>query len=298
MTDNGPGPARWVAGLRGAKGSVYEGGIRVPLFVRWPAGGLGGGRKVEPACAHIDVVPTLLAACGLTPPAERKLDGTNLLPLLRGEAASLPERTLFVQWHRGDVPEKDRAFAARGPRYKLVQAAGAQAGPAPTPKFELFDIPADPFEQHDLTADKPDVVADLKRQYAAWFEDVGKAHRYAPVRIHLGTPHENPTRLTRQDWHGPQAVEWTKPGSRGHWEVTVAREGAYDVTLRFAATPEDRKVVFRLAGTTAEDDLPANAAAAVFRGMKLPRGDATLEAWAERGGAAAGPLDVVVTRVE
>jgi hypothetical protein len=57
-------------------------------------------------------------------------------------------------------------------------------------------------------------------------------------------------------------------------------------------------VVFRLAGTTAEDELPANAAEHTFQRLKLAPGDARLEAWAERGGAAAGPLDVVVTRVE
>lgn len=299
LTDNGPGPARWVSGLRAAKGSVYEGGIRVPFFIRWPAGGLVGGRKVDPACAHIDIVPTLLAACGVAPPPDRKIDGVSLLPLLRGEATDLPERTLFVQWHRGDVPEKYRAFAARGPRYKLVQAAGAQAGAMPSPlKFELFDIPADPYEERDLAADKADVVARLKQQYEAWFDDVGKPHGYAPVRIQLGTPHENPTRLTRQDWRGPRALEWTKPNSLGHWEVTVAREGTFDVTLRFSAAPELRKAGFRLAGTTAEGELRANTETITFGRLKLRKGDARLEAWAERGEIAVGPTDVTVKRVE
>jgi arylsulfatase/arylsulfatase A len=288
-----------VSGLRAAKGSVYEGGIRVPFFIRWPAGGLVGGRKVEPACAHIDVVPTLLAACGVASPADRKLDGVNLLPLLRREANDLPERTLFVQWHRGDVPELYRAFAARGPRYKLVQAAGAQAGAAPSPlKFELFDIPADPYEEHDLAAEKPEVVARLKRQYDAWFDDVGTPHSYAPVRIHLGTPHENPTRLTRQDWRGPRALEWTKSNSLGHWEVTVTREGTFDVTMRFPPAGEERKAGFRLGGTTVTGDLPANAETVTFNRLKLTTGDARLEAWAERDGAAVGPMDVTVKRVD
>jgi arylsulfatase A-like enzyme len=96
LTDNGPGPARWVAGLRAAKGSVYEGGIRVPFFIRWPAGRLSGGRKANPACAHIDVVPTLLAACGVAPPKDRTLDGTNLLPLLRGETKTQD----LARWRR------------------------------------------------------------------------------------------------------------------------------------------------------------------------------------------------------
>src|SRR5262249_11813214 len=150
------------------------------------------------------------------------------LPLLRGEAKGLPARTLFVQWHRGDVPEKYRAFAARGPRYKLVQGAGATGDKLPDLlPLQLFDIPNDPFEQHDLAAQHPEIVAQLKREYEQWFDDVGKPHGYVPVRIALGTPHENPTRLTRQDWRGPRAG-WT-PTSLGHWEVTVARAGTYDV---------------------------------------------------------------------
>ncbi len=197
------------------------------------------------------------------------------------------------------MPEKYRAFAARGPHYKLVQAGGAQAGPPPSPlKFELFDIPADPYEEHDLAAEKPDVVARLKREYEAWFDEVGKAHRYAPVRIHLGTPHENPTRLTRQDWRGPRALEWTKPTSLGHWEVTVEREGTFDVTVRFPPAAEDRKAGFRLGGKNAEEDLPAKSETVTFHRLNLSKGDARLEAWAEGGGTAVGPTDVTVKRVD
>ena len=81
---------------------------------------------MDAACANIDVLPTLTAACGVVPPKDRTIDGVNLLPLWRGDVKELPERTLFFQWHRGDVPEKGRAFAARGPRYKLVQALGVR----------------------------------------------------------------------------------------------------------------------------------------------------------------------------
>jgi arylsulfatase A-like enzyme len=296
LTDNGPQQPRFNAGLRGRKGTVYDGGIRVPFFVRWPAGGLTAGRTIDAPCAHIDVLPTLLAACGVAPPRDRRLDGVNLLPLLRGEAPGLPARTLFVQWHRGDVPEKYRAFAARGPRYKLVQAAGATGDKLPDPlPLQLFDIPNDPYEQHDLAARHPEIVAQLKREYEHWFDDVGKPHGYAPVRIALGTPHENPTRLTRQDWRGPRAG-WT-PTSLGHWEVTVARAGTYDVALRVAAAKEAGTAHFRLAGTSAADRLAPGATAYTFRGLTLPAGDARLEAWVERGGESAGVLDVEVKRV-
>jgi arylsulfatase A-like enzyme len=224
LTDNGTGGTRWNAGLRNRKGTVYEGGIRVPCYVRWP-GKVKDKCVVDAPLAHVDLTPTVLAACG-TEGAE--FDGANVLPLLQPDAPAWPDRTLFFQWHRGDEPEKFRAFAARGPKYKLVQAAGANAGTKWKPKYELFDVGADPFEEKDLAADKPDEVAQLKKGYEEWFADVTKAG-FAPQRIAIGSEQENPVRLSRQDWRGPKAG-WTAD-SVGHWEVKVERAGRYRVTI-------------------------------------------------------------------
>ena len=130
LTDNGPAFPRYNAGLRGLKGTAYEGGIRVPCFVRWP-GQFPAGLEVDRIAAHIDITPTLLDACEVSAAAEPKLDGRSLLPLLRGEpAAAWPERTLYFQWHRGDVPEPGRAFAARTQRFKLLRHEPPAAGSA------------------------------------------------------------------------------------------------------------------------------------------------------------------------
>jgi arylsulfatase A-like enzyme len=227
LTDNGPGDVRWNAGLRNRKGTVYDGGTRVPCYVRWPAK-VKAGTVIEQPLAHIDIAPTLLNACGTPDPKNLGFDGRDIARLLADPKAEWADRTLFVQWHRGDEPEKLRSFAARGPRYKLVQAAGTQPGAKWTPKFELFDIPADPFEEKDLAAEKPDEVAKLKTEYEAWFADVTKKG-FAPPRIPIGHEKAPFTRLTRQDWRGPNAA-WG-PDNAGHWEVTVARAGKYRVTL-------------------------------------------------------------------
>lgn len=229
LTDNGPGGVRFNAGLRDRKGTVYEGGIRVPCYVRWPAK-VKPGHVVEEPTAHIDLTPTLVSLCGVERDGKQPaFDGRDLSRLLTGGPGNWPGRTLFVQWHRGDVPEKGRAFAARGPRYKLVQAAGVQPGAKWTPKFELFDIPNDPFEQTDLADKLPDEVAQLKREYEVWFADVTKMG-FAPPRIVLGSEKANPVRLTRQDWRGNRAG-WAAD-SAGDWEVTFERAGEYEVTLR------------------------------------------------------------------
>jgi arylsulfatase A-like enzyme len=292
LTDNGPQEGRYNAGLRGLKGTVYEGGIRVPCFWRWPNGRLPAGKTVDAATANIDFVPTLRAACGVTAAPAKPLDGVNLLPLLRGEVTELPERTLFFQWHRGDAPERYRACAARGPRWKLVQAGV----PSDPPKFELFDLIADPFEQHDRAAEQVSVVAQLKQAYERWFDDVGKPRGYAPPRIVLGAPQENPSQLTRQDWRGPKAG-WTAD-SVGHWEVTTARAGKYDVTVRFAARPQAGTVRFTLGGASAARDAAAGATTVTFSGMELPAGDGRLEALIEAGGKTAGATYVDVKRVD
>src|SRR5262249_41386816 len=153
LTDNGPGGIRWNAGLRNRKGTVYEGGIRVPCYVRWSQAAKGL-REVDTPLAHIDVTPTLLEAVGVK--ADGPFDGRSFLRMLTGGPGNWPGRTLFFQWHRGDAPDKFRAFAARGPRYKLVQAAGVQPNMKWDPKFELFDIQADPFETKDLATEKPE----------------------------------------------------------------------------------------------------------------------------------------------
>jgi arylsulfatase A-like enzyme len=227
LTDNGPGGVRWNAGLRNRKGTVYEGGIRVPCYVRWPAK-VRAGTVIDTPLAHIDVTPTLFDACGVKmPDVHIPIDGKSFLGLLQGDNG-WHDRTLFFQWHRGDEPEKLRAFAARGPRYKLVQSNGVQQGAKWTAKYELFDIIADPFEEKDLAADKPEEVAKLKKEYETWFADVTKKG-FAPPRIVIGSEKENPVRLSRQDWRGPKAG-WAAD-SVGYWEVKVARAGKYKVTI-------------------------------------------------------------------
>ncbi|MBN9118661.1 MAG: arylsulfatase [Planctomycetes bacterium] len=225
LTDNGPGGVRWNGGLRNRKGTVYEGGIRVPCYVRFPAK-VEAGRVVDYPLAHIDITPTLLDMCGVKTNAT--FDGRSFAPLLTGESDTWPDRVLFFQWHRGDEPEKFRAFAARGPRYKLVQANGVAPGAKWQPKYELFDLAADPFEEKDLAADKPEEVAKLKKEYEAWFADVTKKG-FAPPRVVIGSEKENPVRLSRQDWRGDKAG-WAAD-SVGHWEVKFERPGRYKVTV-------------------------------------------------------------------
>ena len=292
LTDNGPQQVRYNAGLLERKGSVHEGGIRVPCLVRWP-GRLAAGRKVATVAAHIDVAPTLLDLCAVAPPRGVAFDGRSLAPLLSGREVAWPDRTLFFQWHRGEVPELYRAFAARTARYKLAQPAGAGDATIPAKaELKLYDMLEDPLEQRNIAAEHPEVVSNLRAQYEAWFKDVG-SRGYAPPRIHLGTQHENPVVLTRQDWRGPRSG-WNSD-SLGHWEVDVAKAGLYDVRLRFPAAPPEASAHVALGGAALDRPLTPGATECLFEGARLKSGPDKLEAWIARPGATNGVSYVEVT---
>ncbi|MBD3266542.1 sulfatase-like hydrolase/transferase [bacterium] len=267
MTDNGPQQKRYTANLRGRKGSVYEGGIRVPCFIRWPKK-LKAGKEVKPIAAHIDMLPTLIAACGLKQP-ENKLDGINLMPVLEGQTATTPDRTLFTQWHRGDEPEKFRACAAWDQRYKLINGK------------ELYDIQNDPYEKHDIADQNPDIVERLRQDYLDWFRDVSGTRGYAPPRIYIGTKHENPVILTRQDWRGPHA-SWGKKGL-GYWEVDIRQTASYNLTLRIHAAGEGDTAHVKCGDTHKTQKLQKGATHCVFPDIPLQQGEGRLEAWIDTG---------------
>jgi arylsulfatase A-like enzyme len=227
LTDNGPDSARFNAGLRNSKGTVYEGGIRVPCYMQWKSAVIPPRGEISEPLAHIDLTPSILLAAGIEVPDG--LDGRPFTGRFLGEVSREKGRTLFTQWHRGDVPEKYRSFSARGPQYKLVQANGGSWGDAKwKPKYELFDITKDPFEEKDLADENPEEAAKLKKEYESWFDYVTEKG-FDPPRIIIGSEKENPVRLTRQDWRGPKAG-WNKD-SLGHWEVDIVRGGKYKVTI-------------------------------------------------------------------
>ena len=296
LTDNGPQQVRYNSGMLDRKGSVHEGGIRVPCFLRWP--GHWSPKAIDRISAHIDLTPTVLDLCGVSPPAAVRFDGRSLRPLLEAEPGlQWPDRALFAQWHRGDVPEAYRAFAARTQRYKLVRPESAHVRGLPLDSsLELYDMESDPLEFRNIAADRPEVVADLRARYDAWFEDVGRARGYAPPRIELGSPRENPSILTRQDWRGPRAGAVGKP--LGHWEVEIARSGTYVVHAHFDPPQSATTVSLSLRGVTLEKNPGPDASEITFGPVALTAGPGRLEVAVGKGDASYGPRFVEVERRE
>lgn len=294
MTDNGPTTQHFTAGLRDQKTSVYEGGIRVPFFLRWPAE--LEPAKIERIAAHIDVFPTLLEAARVEldgPP----IDGMSLMPLLRGAAGNWPDRTIFIQSHRGNEPQLYRNFAAVTQKYKLVQPLSFSEPAPEDAEFELYDIEADPGEQKNLAGELPGVVERLKTEYEAWFEDVSSTRGYDPPRIPLGTEHENPVTLTRQDWRVVRSDGWSDR-HLGYWEVEVAEAGDYKIQFRFTKQERAGRAELEIGDVSLDKPFTREAESLTFPDVALEPGPATLEARLIRGGKTVGVKYVDVTKVE
>ncbi len=232
LVDNGPTSGRSVAGLRGYKTSVYEGGIRSPLLARWP-GRVGSRATVLSLAAHIDLFPTLLDAAGVGLPDDLDIDGRSLLPQLEGRADPWSNRQLFVQAHRGDAPAFEHQFAVIESRWKLLRPSGfGLDAPPPDAPFELYDLDADPSESTNIAGEHPSEVARLRTAYAEWFRDVAASREGAPSppRIIVGSPAERLTTLTHQDWVVSSGKGW---GDAGQFHLQSEAGG----TVRIRALP-------------------------------------------------------------
>lgn len=168
LTDNGGSRAMNAnnAPLRGYKQQNYEGGIRIPLVVCWPAQ-IKGGRVIDAPIISLDILPTSLAAAQVPALERTTFDGKNLLPLLRGEAQSLHD-TLF--WSEGGGSGE---WAVRSGDWKLV---------AHQERTELFHLAADPGENSDLSLTHAEKVTQLRALYESWLDEMATPKNGAPKR--------------------------------------------------------------------------------------------------------------------
>lgn len=296
MSDNGPCPSsiesdRHMAGLRGRKATVYENGIKVPFFISWP-GRFAKNRKIDSPSAHIDILPTLLDICQQELPAG--VDGTSLVPLLKGDKTQLPDRTLYFQTHRGDEPELFRCFSIRDNKYKLVQNAGWDPVPKSKYKFELFDIANDPYEKSDIADTNPEIVKDMKNRYKQWFEDVSSTRSFDPPHIIIGTEYENPTTLTRQDWRG--AKGW-RDTDVGYWKTEAAEKGIYKIQLRFSSPVKyDSTVKLQINDVILTGLIEAGQDRITFENVSITKGYTQINGWAETSGDVFGVKYIDITK--
>ena len=270
------------AGMRGQKGSGYDGGHRVPFFIHWPAGGLHGGRDLNTLSAHIDVLPTLEELCGVKHPQDGApaIDGKSLASLLQGKEPTWPERTLFVHSQRIEQVKKGRNNSVMTKRWRLVN------------NKELYDITSDPGQAKNLAARHPGVVKDLNKAYDGWWKSLSPVFD-TTVYLGLGNDAENPANLTCHDWHtnnGP--VPWNHGHIRrgqtgnGYWAVDFNKAGKYEITLRRWPAEENKKIsatMARISIGKLEKSQAVNPEenSTTFK-LEIPAGKTRLQTWLER----------------
>jgi arylsulfatase A-like enzyme len=166
-SDNGGERYSDNAPLFNHKQTLWEGGIRVPCLMRWPAK-LPKGQLARQPAITMDLTATFLAAAGVTPPADRPLDGINLLPVLTGQQA-VQERTFCWRVNRSNRQQK----AIRHGHWKYVQDAAVEM---------LFNLEEDIGERRDLAFRQPAVLADLKARLKAWEDEMDRSPTTFVVR--------------------------------------------------------------------------------------------------------------------
>jgi arylsulfatase A-like enzyme len=247
--DNGPNTARWNGGMKGRKGSVDEGGLRSPLFVRWPLK-LPAGRVVKEIAGAIDLLPTLASLAAIKRVGDKPLDGRDLKPLLLGEGEPWSERILFGH--------QNGSVSARSQQYRL------------DPRGALFDMIADPGQTRDVASEQPEVAAKLGAAVTAWrsevFGDAGRAGRRnpderpypvgyrefprTPLPARDGVPHGGIKRSASAP-NCSYFVNWTRPEDSMTWDIEVATSGKYTVEIQYSCPEADAGSTIALTfGTT------------------------------------------------
>jgi arylsulfatase len=253
MTDNGGtvGVKHFNAGMKAGKVTLWDGGHRVPMFVRWPPGKLGEPRDVD-ALTHVqDVLPTLIELCDLQPPPDPKFDGISLAGLLRGTQPSLPDRMLVVQFSRmNDATPDEFDSCVLWKKWRLMKGA------------ELYDVATDRAQERNVAEKHPEVLAKMREHYEAWWADV-EPRVNELSRLVIGSDVEPLTLLSPADWQDllldQQLQVRTALARNSHWNLEVARDGNY---------------VFELRRWPREVDVPMHAGVPAFNGVdgSLPAG--------------------------
>lgn len=234
MSDNGqtgvgdPAAEMYNAGMRGMKGSPYEGGHRVPLMIRWPGGGIDGEREISHLTSYVDFMPTILDLCGMEVPEERSFHGESLQPLLRGESGGRwTERIMCTDTQRLAHPIKWRLSCVMKNCWRLVNGK------------ELYDIETDPAQKNDVADAHPDLVEELREAYEEWWE-ICAEQMEEEIPISIGAEEQEVAVLRTHDMRNEtdHSVVWNQGQVRqgetchGWWEINVEREGLYEFELR------------------------------------------------------------------
>lgn len=318
MTDNGPAGGwplngdmhskplpHFTANMRGAKGSLYEGGHRVPCFIHWPDGQLSGGKDVDLLATDIDILPTLVSLTGVKKPDGPPLDGIDLSAALQDRESIDNDRIHVIQSQRLPLPSKEAKTAVLKGPWRLVLNASEPGS------VELYNIAEDPRQSVDLAQKHSKLVTELQAAYDDWFADQSPMFsEYS--RIAIGAEAEPVARLMSHDWLTTEISDciWNQAGviagqmGNGPWAIEVLSPGTYQFELRRWPTErpgpiEADHAKISIGETMAETRVEPDAEFVQFE-LDLPAGPAMLQTMLripDRGNQTRGAYYVYVRKL-
>ena len=246
-TDNGTARGRTVfnAGMRGQKGSEYDGGHRVPLFLHWPRADMAEERKIDVLCHAVDLAPTLLDLIGAQKPKGYQFDGISIKPVLGGKKpATWPNRMLVTDSQRVRDPIKWKQSSVMSQGWRLVNGK------------ELYHIDSDPGQENNLAGKHPERVTEMRAFYDEWWAELEPTFART-TELYVGHPNHPIVSLTSHDWIQEAYPPWNQGQNRnklpvhprkkdlkhdGHWAIKVVQAGTYEVEVRRWPVESGKKI--------------------------------------------------------
>jgi arylsulfatase A len=238
LTDNGPNGNRYNAEMKGIKGSVHEGGVRVPSFWKWPKKISPGRREVSGA--HIVILPTLVDLLGLKFTERKKLDGVSLAPTLKGEDQKI-DRAIFTQVA---FPQQEVSAEPGAIRKDSMLLVLLKEG------VELYDLNNDPNQTQNLAESQPEITAGLMADYVTWWKEVSSnlnlnrpipISNEAPQILLAGYEATFSGGIKFYEGHGwaqDWLTNWKEPNDKISWNLEVIDPGIYEVMLEYNASKD------------------------------------------------------------
>lgn len=251
------------AGLRGFKTQVYDGGIKVPFFIRFPKQKYSN-TKVTRMVNYTDMLPTILDLCDIKPRFVNPIDGISLKPLIENPNLLTPERYFYMQFARGG---KEKILSniwenstIRGETYKLVNGN------------ELYNIKTDTCESIDISSQMPEKVKELRTNYEKWFNDVfSDCHLIAESNI-IGNSKQKTVNLF--------FFEKDQESQEKGWPVRIINEGPYNVAIeniQHEMFGPNAECIINIGNVQYRKKVNKNLIDLVFENIKLPIGDHIFE---------------------
>ncbi len=212
------------AGLKGTKGSHYDGGHRVPFFISWPNGEILKNKSLNTLAAHVDLLPTLTSLSKIPFKPKNTLDGTDISQTLTGEKDNI-ERMLVIDTQRNQWPEKNKNSSVMSTTYRLVNNS------------ELYNTINDPGQKVNIANENPEIVAKMQKFYNNWWASIEPEFTHA--KIPIGYSEHEPVDITVHDMHSTENIPWNQVQIRegkfypkGYYSIKVVKDGTYSFKLK------------------------------------------------------------------